>query len=377
MKFILTGGGTGGHIYPALAIARGLLEKYPGSEIMFVGTSKGLEADIVPREGFDFKTITVEGLPRKLSPQVIKTGWKLLKGLVQARKIIKGFNPDIVIGTGGYVCGPVMMMSALMGFSTVIHEQNAYPGITNKILARFVDKVLVTFPESKKYFPQKTYKKVTGLPVRKEILTINRDEGIKNLNLNPGKLVVLVFGGSRGARSINTAMVDIIKAYQNRDNVQILHITGQYDYQETLTRLENQGIQLELNGDITIKPYVYNMEDALAAADVVVCRAGATTIAEINAKGIPGILIPYPYAAENHQEYNARALEKAGAAILIKDRELNSQTLKNVLDELMDNKKELIKMKNKSKGLGKPNALADIINEVAEIIFKKRFIPKK
>lgn len=372
MKFILTGGGTGGHIYPALAIAKGLLEKYPDAEILYIGTAKGLEADIVPREGFAFKTISVEGLQRKFSPKVFKTGWKLLKGMIQAQKIIKEFRPDIVIGTGGYVCGPVIMMAALMGFATVIHEQNAYPGITNKILARFVDKVLITFLESKKYFPQKTLTIVTGLPIRQEILTISREEGFSNLKLKPGKLVILAFGGSRGARTINKSMVEVINTYQDRDDIQILHITGQYDYQETIERLKEKGIQLELNGDIIIKPYLYNMENALAAADIVICRAGATTIAEINARGIPSILIPYPYAAENHQEYNARALEKAGAGILIRDKDLTGRSLKDAIEELINNKQALTNMREKSLTLGKPNALKDIVNEVEKLKEKNK-----
>jgi UDP-N-acetylglucosamine--N-acetylmuramyl-(pentapeptide) pyrophosphoryl-undecaprenol N-acetylglucosamine transferase len=371
MRVIITGGGTGGHIYPALAIAKGLLKENPKAEILYVGTEKGLEADIVPRDGYNFKTVTVEGLPRNLSLKLIKTGFKLLRGIGQAAKIIKDFQPDVVIGTGGYVCGPVVLMAALLGFSTVIHEQNAYPGITNKILARFVDKVLVTFPESIKYFPAKAPCLLTGLPIRQEILRVSTEEGLKNLNLKAQKPLILVVGGSRGARSLNVAMVGVIEEFYRSKQAQILHVTGQSDYQDTIERLKLKGISLEEDGDIILKPYIYNMQDALACADLIICRAGATTLAEITAKGIPAILIPYPYASENHQEHNARSLEKRGAAILIKDKDLTGDDLAQTLKDLLNQQNKLQAMEEASLSLGKPQALDDIINEITNISKKK------
>jgi len=210
MRVLVTGGGTGGHIYPALAIARGITEKNPRAEILYVGTAKGMEADIVPRAGLPFRTITVEGLTRKLSVKAFVTLLKTCKGCFDAFKIIRGFKPSVVVGTGGYVCGPVVLIASLLGIPTLIHEQNAYPGITNKLLARFVKKVAVTFPESRKYFPAKAEVVLTGLPVRPEIKMTERETAVRALGLDKDKFTVLTVGGSRGARSINKAMIGVI-----------------------------------------------------------------------------------------------------------------------------------------------------------------------
>lgn len=371
MRVLVTGGGTGGHIYPALAIARGIREKYPGAEVLYVGTATGMEADIVPKEGFAFATVTVEGLPRRITPRAIITLGKLIKGIGQAFAVVKRFSPDVVIGTGGYVCGPVVLAAALKKIPTLIHEQNAYPGITNKLLSRFVSRVMVTFPESIRYFPHNTRITVTGLPIRPDILTSGREAGIEGFGLAGDKLTLLIFGGSRGARSINRAVVETAKDLTASKELQILHVTGTLGYEETLTGLKAAGILLDKSGNITVKPYLYNMEDALAAADLVVCRAGAATLAEITALGLPAILIPYPYAAENHQEYNARALADRGAALLIKDSELTGQSLLQSVAKLLDDRPALDKMAAASKGLGRPQALAEIMQCVETALSRR------
>ncbi|MFZ5639891.1 MAG: undecaprenyldiphospho-muramoylpentapeptide beta-N-acetylglucosaminyltransferase [Bacillota bacterium] len=372
MRVLITGGGTGGHIYPALAIARGIKEKYTGAEILYVGTAGGMEADIVPKEGLAFETVTVEGLPRKITPRSLVTLGKLLKGIAQAFAIIKKFSPDIAIGTGGYVCGPVMLAAAFRKVPTFIHEQNAYPGITNKMLARLVTRVMVTFPDSIKYFPQKANITVTGLPVRPAVLSAGREAGLENLGLAGDKLTLLVFGGSRGARSINRAMAAAAGNLAGRHDLQILHVTGTLGYEETIEELKAAGISLDKSGNITVRPYLYNMEDALAAADLVVCRAGAATLAEITALGLPAILIPYPFAAENHQEYNARALADRGAALLIKDRELTGPQLLQEIIRLLEDKAALAKMAAAAKSLGRPQALAEIMKCMEEAVAQRR-----
>jgi len=372
MRILITGGGTGGHIYPALAIARGIREKYPGAEILYVGTAGGMEADIVPKEGYAFETVTVEGLPRKITPRALVTFGKLLKGIGQAFAVIKKFSPDAVIGTGGYVCGPVVLAAALRKIPTLIHEQNAYPGITNKLLARLVSRVMVTFPESIKYFPPKANITVTGLPVRPAVLTASRETGLKRLGLAGDKLTLLVFGGSRGARSINKAMVKVAKTYSGRADLQILHVTGALGYEETLAELAAAGISLDKSGNIMVKPYLYNMEAALTTADLVVCRAGAATLAEITALGLPAILIPYPYAAENHQEYNARALADQGAAILIKDRDLDGDVLLKNLEKLLADRPALDYMAAAARALGRLQALPDILSCIDEALKSRR-----
>lgn len=361
MRVLVTGGGTGGHIYPALAIARGIKQHDPAAEILFVGTNKGMEADIVPREGFAFRTVTVEGLTRKVSLRALKTMVKTGKGCWEAFRIIKQFKPTVVVGTGGYVAGPVVLIAGLLRIPTLIHEQNAYPGITNKLLARIVSKVAVTFPESQKYFRSKGDIVVTGLPVRTEIQTADRTRSMKALELDRDKLTLLVVGGSRGARSINKAMVTVNTVFCKHDRIQIIHMTGQLGYEETVSDLIKAGIDLQACGNITVKPYLYNMDEALAAADLVICRAGATTIAEITVRGLPAILIPYPYASDNHQEHNARALADNGAALMILDRELTGERLVTAVRDLFLDRARLSEMAAAARQMGKPEALQNLL----------------
>lgn len=367
MRLLISGGGTGGHIYPALAIAGGFVQRYPGSDVLYVGTGRGLEADIVPRAGLAFKTVTIQSLPRKLSPAMAGFGLSLLKGLVEARKIIREFRPDFVVGTGGYVCVPVTLTAVRQGVPTLLHEQNALPGIANKQLSRFVKCVALTFPEAAKHFPTKARLVVTGLPVRPEVLTASREKAWANLGLKPGRRLVVVTGGSRGARSLNCAMAGVYQRLAKRSDVQFLHLTGQQTYQETLDELASLGVNWQKEGNISIRPYLYNMEDAYAAADLIVCRAGAATLAELTVRGLPAILVPYPYAAENHQEYNARALEDQGAALVLKDQDLSGNKMAELVGELLDNNTRLAQMGQASLQYGRPNALEEILNCLDEI----------
>ena len=364
MRVVVTGGGTGGHIYPALAVARGIKEQDPKADILFVGTARGMEADIVPREGFLFRTVTVEGLTRKVSPRVLLTLLKTSKGCFEAYKILREFKPTVVVGTGGYVCGPVVLSAALLKIPTLIHEQNAYPGITNKLLARLVSKVAVTFPESKKFFSPKANLVVTGLPVRPEIQAANREKAVSALGLDRDKFTVLVVGGSRGARSINKAMVEVIGRAARSENMQVVHMTGRQGFAETMAEIRAAGVDPAAAMNITVRPYLYNMDEALAAADLVVCRAGATTIAEVTVRGLPAVLIPYPYASDNHQEYNARSLADNGAAVMILDRDLTGHGLWETIRSLSQHRPGLSAMAACSKKLGKPEALEDLVQIV-------------
>ena len=363
MRVLVTGGGTGGHIYPALAIARGLQSTDKSIEVLYVGTAKGLEAEIVPRTEFPFRTVTVEGLPRTLGWPLVSSLFKIPKGFVEALKIIKEFKPSVVIGTGGYVCGPVVLAAVLRRIPTMIHEQNALPGVTNKLLARIVDKVAVTFPQSVSYFKKRKKIVVTGLPVRPEIVKAiarNRDKNTTLRGFN-----ILVVGGSRGARSINLSMVEVIKTLNNKEGVNILHVTGQAGYGDFIKGLKDEGIQVA--GNIAIKEYLHEMPEALSAADLIICRAGATTIAEVTALGVPSILIPYPYAAENHQEYNARALVEKNAAVMIKDAELSGPRLVETIEMLMNDQDKLKLMAQNAKEMGRLQALEKIIGMVREL----------
>ncbi|KKM12273.1 UDP-diphospho-muramoylpentapeptide beta-N-acetylglucosaminyltransferase [Clostridiales bacterium PH28_bin88] len=367
MRVLLTGGGTGGHIYPALAIARGLQVKEPGVEVLYVGTRRGLEADIVPKQGVPFRTVTVEGWGRKISVQAVKAGLKLCKGCVESWRLLREYRPQVVVGTGGFVCGPVVLAAAMMGIPTVIHEQNALPGITNRMLARFVDAICLTFPESAGYFPGSASIYRTGLPVRPEILSADRREAAEKLGLDADRTTILVTGGSRGAQSINRVVVRLAKEIQSLPNLQLLHVTGSAGYQETINRFQVAGIDSAGRGNITIMPYIYHMEHALAVSDLVVSRAGATFLSEILARGIPAILIPYPHAAENHQEYNARSLEKEGAAVVIVERELTGESLSSVVLDLLRNPAKREAMGAKARNLGRPNALQEILGVIEEV----------
>lgn len=370
MRFIVAGGGTGGHIYPALAIARGLKDRYPGSEILYMGTSGGMEADIVPREGFPFRGIDAAGLERKLSPRNLLVIWKAWRGLRQAGRIIRSWNPDVVIGTGGYVCGPVIMAAACRRIPTLIHEQNALPGLTNRILSRFAGRVAVTFAASASYFPRREKVRLTGLPVRPEILQSDRAASLKKLGFNESRFFLFSFGGSRGARTINRAMAEVIKTYAEDPRLYILHATGAAGYKEFIEDCAETGIDPDRVSNLKVVPYIYNMQDALAA-DLVISRAGAATLAELTSCGVPAILIPYPYAAENHQEFNARALEKEGAAIVVLDGQVSGALLCGKIEELLGDREKLSAMSAASKKVGRRRALEDIMGCVDELIEKR------
>lgn len=370
MRFVVTGGGTGGHIYPALAIARGLKDRF-GAEVFYIGGTRGLESKIVPREGLPFRAIPLAGFRRGLTPANLLVVWKAAAGIITAIRLIREISPDAVIGTGGYVCGPVVLAAALSGIPTLIHEQNALPGVTNRILSRFVNCVALTFGEAKKYFPARRTFKVTGLPVRKEILARDRDGARKGLGLPPDGLLVLSFGGSQGARSINSAMIGAISHFAGQKGLHFLHVTGPANYQGFMEEIK-KGISIPENGNITITSYLHDMPSALAAADLVVCRAGAATLAEVTAVGLPAVLIPYPYAAENHQEYNARALEGKKAAVVIRDRDLSGSLLASELERLAGSPGMLEEMARASRQLGRPGALDDILDCVRDILDNKR-----
>lgn len=366
MNIIVSGGGTGGHIYPALTIMRTIEEKYPDANFLYVGTNKGLEADIIPKENIPFATVDIQGFKRSLSPaNFVRAGLAAI-GVAKAMNVVRKFKPDAVIGTGGYVCGPVLMAASMLGIPTLIQEQNVVPGITNKILAKFVTKIAAGTPEAAEHFPQG---KVicTGNPIRKEVMTAAKEDGARAFGFDPAKKTVLISGGSRGARSINNAMIDVLVEAAKQTEVQYLHVTGKLDYEDIIGRLSEKGVNLAETPNIKVEPYLYNMPAAMAMADLVVYRAGATGLAELTARGIPAILIPYPYAAENHQEHNARALEAAGAAKVILNRELKSENLQSTLQELLADKEKLAAMAAASKALGKPQAAEDIANMVIEM----------
>lgn len=368
MKIVISGGGTGGHIYPAITIAESLKKIIPTAEIIFIGTQNGLEKDIVPRYGYPLKFIEVAGFERSLSLDTLRSIGKLFKGLQEAWQLLGEIEPDLVIGTGGYVCGPVLFLAALNGVPTCIQEQNAMPGVTNKILAHFVKRVFLGYEEGAKYFGGRSKKIVTGNPIRQTVMANNKAEAQKTLQLDSKKKTILVSGGSRGARSINQAMVGVLEQLANHNELQIIHVTGAANYDAFIKQLSAATLEAE---NIKIYPYLHDMPSALAASDLAVFRAGAIGLAELMARGIPSILIPYPYATANHQEYNARAVEKNGAAKVILDKDLTAASLLKAIEALMADERLLKNMQEAALVLGKPLA-ADIIAQQALDLVSKR-----
>lgn len=361
MKIIVSGGGTGGHIYPALTLIDAIKAKRSDAEFLYVGTEKGLEADIVPKAGINFTALKLEGgLERRFTLENISRAANAVWSIKHASDVIKDFKPDVVVGTGGYVCGPILLAASLMKVPTLIQEQNAVAGVTNKILSKFVDKIAVGTRDALKNFPPEktTY---TGNPIRAEVLAAKREDGLREFNFNDDKPIVLISGGSRGARSINNAMIDVLKSAAQKNSAQFLHVTGKGEF-DSVTK--NLG---DLNApNVKVVPYLYNMPTAMAMADLAVFRAGATGLAELTARGVPAILIPYPYAAENHQEFNARALVEAGAARMILNKDLTAEILSAKIDELLTSPELLKRMAAASLSLGKPAAA----NEIADMILQ-------
>jgi len=361
VRVILTGGGTGGHIYPALAIAKGLLARDAETEILYVGIRDGMEARLVPEAGIKFAGISGQGLPRRLSLDTIKVIGKSVKALWETKKLLHQFHPDLVVGTGGYVSGPVVLTAALFKISTLLHEQNALPGITNRILARVVQRVMVTFPESMDRFGVKNKLELVGLPVRPEIGHVSRKVGATKFKLRSDKLTVLVTGGSRGARSLNQAMIEVLAQLAQHSDIQVIWATGTTTYTETVEALKVRGIFWD-RPQWRVLEYLKDMPEALACADIFIGRAGAASLAELMVAGIPSLLIPYPYAAENHQEHNAKALVQGGAAKMILDSELDGERLWKEVEGLISQPSLLTKMGAAAAALAQPDALDKIVD---------------
>ena len=362
MKIIFSGGGTGGHIYPALTLIDTVKKKLPDTEFLYVGTQLGLESDIVPKTEINFSALNLEGgFERRFTLENIKRAANALMSVKRAGEIVEKFQPDVVVGTGGYVCGPILLAASLKKIPTLIQEQNAVAGITNKILSKFVTKIAVGSELALKNFPAEktTY---TGNPIRAEVLDARREDGLKEFNFSPEKPVVLISGGSRGARSINNAMIEVLLHAEEKFSAQFLHVTGKGEFESVTQQLKDAGFNFD-TPQIKIVPYLYNMPQAMAMADLAIFRAGATGLAELTARGIPAILIPYPFAAENHQEFNAQALVKAGAAKMILNKDLTAEILSAQLEELLNNPDALKKMSAASLTLGRPQA-ADVIADL-------------
>lgn len=329
MKVIIAAAGTGGHINPGLAIANKIKQEEPKSEIMFIGTNRGLENDLVPRAGYELKTIDAYGLSKKLTFENMKNMIKTLQGYGEAKKIIKEFEPDIVIGTGGYICGATITAAHNLKIPTLLHESNAFPGKAVKMLAKKTDCILVSFEDAISRI--KNAKKIvcTGTPIKitkKEYTKEEKEKMKESIGLEKDKPMILIFGGSQGAQAINESMIGIAKANLNKE-YQIMWATGPKQYDLMKEKFENENLNINYIKNMKIVPYIYNMEEMMNLADVIVARSGAMTITEISNLGKPSILIPLPNVSNDHQLYNAKVLEKVGAAKIILNKDLTAEKL--------------------------------------------------
>lgn len=364
-NIVFAAGGTGGHINPALAVAGEVRKKYPDSNILFIGTAEKMEARLVPAAGYDFRTIKISGFSRSFSPGAIKHNLKtvtyMLKSTSAVKKIFADFKPDLVIGFGGYVSGPVVRTAAKLGIKTAIHEQNAFPGVTNKALAKVVDAVMLTAEQAEKYMQPKNPVTITGLPIRGELLEADRDVARAELGLDE-KPLILSMGGSLGARAINDAMLEVIANRWQAGNCTFMHATGK-DCKDFPERLEAKGVNIGAK-NVIVRDYIDDMHRCLAAADLVICRAGASSLSEFQALGKPSILIPYPYASENHQYHNAKALADNGAAIVIEEKNLTAAALMQHIDTLLESPGKLEKMGKAARSM----AVVDAQQRIVEVL---------
>ncbi len=349
MRMIIAGGGTGGHLFPGIAIAEEFLRRSPDSEVLFVGTARGLEYRVIPQAGYRLELIEIEGMKGK-GWKALKAVFKIPQSLLQAGRILKGFRPGIVVGVGGYASGPAVLAAAMMGIPIAIAEQNALPGITNRLLGRFADRIFLSFAESARWFPADRVA-VTGNPIRAGLRECPRPEG------NSRKFTLLVFGGSQGARGINRAMAGALAMLkQSGEELKIVHQTGQADLEWMMGVYRESGIEAD------VLPFISDMASAYREADLVLCRAGATSIAEITACGKAAVFIPFPHAVNDHQTKNAEVLRSAGAAELLPEKDLQAERLAELIIALIRDPSRIRRMEEKSAALGNPRAAQEVVD---------------
>ena len=370
MKVIIAAAGTAGHINPGIAIANKIKKEEKDAKIIFIGTTRGLENDLVPRAGYELKTIDAYGLSKKVSIENIKKMYKTIKGYGEAKKIIQEFKPDIVIGTGGYICGATILSAHNLKVPTLLHESNAFPGKAVQMLSKKTDTILVSFKDAIARIKNCKNVVFTGTPVKikkKNYTSEQKKKILKDLELNENRPIVLFFGGSQGAKKINDAIIDIIQKKQNK-NYQIIWATGPKQYDNIKETLETMNININFITNAKIIPYIYNMEEVMNIADLIVSRSGAMTITEISNLGKPSILVPLPNVSHNHQLYNAKVLEKVDAAKIILDENINGQLLNNTIEEIVLNEKVLEKMAKNALTMETTDAEDKIYKEIKKLV---------
>lgn len=373
MRFMFACGGTAGHINPALAVAGRLRELMPDCEILFVGCRKQIETVLVPKSGYDIKVLRVWSVSREKSIKGIihnvKALFFLVKSTIMSRRIIKDFKPDVVIGTGGYVCYPVLKAAAKLGIPTAVHESNAVPGLTTKKLASIVDRIMLGFEESREHYRQKEKTIVTGTPVRGEFAEYSKNSAKAELGIPSDKPLVVSVWGSLGASTMNDVMCSFIELAGKAPGFKLIHSAGSEGYESMITTLQSKVPDYEANG-FDVREYIYDMPRVMAAADLVMCRAGASTVSELTYMHKPTVFVPSPFVTNNHQYKNAKVVADAGGAVLIEEKDLSAQLLLDEVKRILSSKGELQRMSDAMKSLASPNATDVITEEVLKLCGK-------
>ena len=355
MKIVVTGGGSGGHVYPAIAIADKFMEKNPENEILYIGYRDGFEKRVVPGAGYRLAEIDTRWVDRSSVKELVLTAYHVLRGIFQAKKVLKEFRPDVIIGTGGYVCFPVIYSGHKLGIPCYLHEQNAFPGLANLKLEKYVRKVFLGFSDAKKHFSDENKIIVSGNPVRKSFFEADKADARKKLNLPEDAYVVLSFGGSLGAEALNREVFELMKEMNGKKDEILVFGTGRWYYDDVMKRIVDEGISLSDN--IRIVNYIDNMEEVLAASDVLISRAGALSVAETLVAGKPAILVPSPNVTGNHQYFNAKAVSDRGGAILIEEKDLTAEKLIKEIEALRNEPELRAEMSRKAREAAPLDAL--------------------
>ncbi len=364
-KYFVTGGGTGGHIYPALAIADALTED--GAKVYYVGNKRNMEYELASKKGYKFLHVSVKSMPRSLSPKIFWWGVKLVRAILFSIRYIKKYKPDAVFATGGYVSAPMVFACQITHTPYMMHDCDAMPGLVTRKLSRKAKYVTLAFDKAKKYIPNRRTI-VTGNPIRDQFKTLTQEQARQELNLDKSKLTLAVMGGSQGAKSINAATVELLKEFSQELGIQVIFQTGKKNYDEIIEHLRQIYPAYEQDKNLIIRPYFDNMIYVLKAADIVMSRAGSLSISEICASNAAPILVPYPYAAADHQRKNAKFLLENGACVYIEDGELEPNLLRNTIIELINNPVKISYLKQNSSYLAKPDAtkeIADLIHNIS------------
>jgi UDP-N-acetylglucosamine--N-acetylmuramyl-(pentapeptide) pyrophosphoryl-undecaprenol N-acetylglucosamine transferase len=378
LRVALAGGGTGGHVYPAIAIGQAIIRERPDTDLLYVGTEGGLEKDVVPREGFAFVTVSSGGIAGKSLIQAGKNAFLAFTGVLKSLTILRRFRPHVVIGTGGYVSGPVVLAAYLLRIPVLLQEQNVIPGATTRYLSRLASEVAIPFPEARQYMPEGVKCFVSGNPVRIGLVNTVRQKASGSLGLDPGKKTLLVMGGSRGAKKIVEAGCYLVGLFAEQPRFQMIFITGKEYYGQVLRNLEEEGIlggkaydtteeRISPIQNVLVAAYMHDIENALAASDLAVARAGAMTVSELLDCAVPSILIPSPNVVRNHQEYNARAVERRGAGIVMLEKHLSSERLCKVVIDLFEDESRLSKMAQAARVAANPKAAQNIASRAISL----------